>query len=67
VLRPIDSIGLSVLVMAMKRLRSAGGDLELRSPQPATQRVFDVAGPTKVFAISQQMASLSPCQHRRSN
>jgi anti-sigma B factor antagonist len=48
----IDSTGLSVLVMAMKRLRHNGGDLELRSPNPATQHIFDLTGLTKVFAIS---------------
>jgi anti-sigma B factor antagonist len=48
----IDSSGLSVLVMAMKRFREAGGDLELRSPNPATQHIFEVTGLTKVFAIS---------------
>jgi anti-sigma B factor antagonist len=48
----IDSTGMSVLVMAMKRLREDSGDLELRSPNPATQHVFNVTGLTKVFAIS---------------
>jgi anti-sigma B factor antagonist len=48
----IDSTGLSVLVMAMKRLREEGGDLALRSPNPAAQHIFDVTGLTKVFAIS---------------
>jgi hypothetical protein len=48
----IDSHGLSVLVMAMKRFRDGGGDLELRSPNPATQHIFDVTGLTKAFAIS---------------
>jgi anti-sigma B factor antagonist len=48
----IDSTGLSVLVMAMKRFRHDGGDLELRSPNPATLHVFDLTGLTKVFAIN---------------
>jgi anti-sigma B factor antagonist len=48
----IDSTGLSVLVVAMKCLRHNGGDLELRSPNPATQHVFDLTGLTKVFTIS---------------
>jgi anti-sigma B factor antagonist len=48
----IDSTGLSVLVMAMKRFRHEGGDLALRSPNPAARRVFEVTGLTKVFAIS---------------
>jgi len=48
----IDSTGLSVLVMAMKRFREEGGDLALRSPDPAALRVFEVTGLTKVFAIS---------------
>jgi anti-sigma B factor antagonist len=48
----IDSTGLSVLVMAMKRFRREGGDLALRSPNPTALRVFEVTGLTKVFAIS---------------
>jgi anti-sigma B factor antagonist len=47
----IDWTGLSVLVMDMKRLRHNGGDLELRSPNAATQHTFDLTGLTKVFAI----------------
>ena len=48
----IDSTGLSVLVMAMKRLRHDGGDLALRSPNATALRVFEVTGLTKVFAIT---------------
>ena len=48
----IDSTGLSVLVMAMKRLRENGGDLVLQSPQPEALKVFELTGLNKVLAIS---------------
>ncbi len=48
----IDSSGLGVFVSALKRIRERSGDLILRSLQPATRRVFDVTGLTKVFTIT---------------
>ena len=47
----IDSSGLSVLVTGLKRLREAGGDLALRSPNPATMKALEITGLTSVFAI----------------
>lgn len=48
----VDSTGLSVLITGLKRLREAGGDMALRSPQPSTRRVLEITGLTEVFAIS---------------
>ena len=48
----IDSTGLSVLITALKRLRSQGGDLALRSPTPGTRKVLEITGMTEVFSIS---------------
>ena len=48
----VDSTGLSVLITGLKRLREAGGDMALRSPQPGTRRVLEITGLTEVFSIS---------------
>ena len=48
----IDSTGLSVLITSLKRLRSQGGDLALRSPTPGTRKVLEITGLTEVFSIS---------------
>ena len=53
----IDSSGLSVLVTGLKRLREAGGDLALRSPNPAAMKVFEITGLTSVFAIGHEAGS----------
>lgn len=45
----IDSTGLGVLVGAAKRLRQGRGDLVVRSPTPATRRLFEITGVTKLF------------------
>lgn len=45
----IDSSGLNVLVSALKRLRGAGGELVLRSPQPTAVSVFEITGLNTVF------------------
>lgn len=47
----LDSTGLGVLVGALKRVRSSGGDLQLICNQPRIRKVFEVTGLTKVFAI----------------
>jgi anti-sigma B factor antagonist len=47
----VDSTALSVLVSALKRLRQAGGDLELASPNPSVRRVFEITGLTRLFTI----------------
>jgi anti-sigma B factor antagonist len=48
----IDSTGLSVLVTTLKHMREHGGDLVLRSLNPSTLKVFEIAGLTEVFTIS---------------
>jgi anti-sigma B factor antagonist len=47
----LDSTGLGVLVGALKRVRSSGGDLHLICTQPRIRKVFEVTGLTKVFSI----------------
>ena len=47
----VDSTALSVLVSALKRLRQAGGDLQLASPTPSVRRVFEITGLTRLFTI----------------
>jgi anti-sigma B factor antagonist len=43
-LRYLDSSGLSVLLMAHKRLEKLGGTLILQSPVPNVRRLFEVTG-----------------------
>ena len=45
----IDSSGLQVLVVGLKRLREQGGDLGLRSPRPSTRRVLEITGLTSLL------------------
>lgn len=40
----IDSSGLSVLIMALKRLRERGGELRLRSVPDRARRVLEASG-----------------------
>ena len=47
----VDSTALGVLVSGVKRLRSAGGELNLVITQPHITKVFDITGLTEVFSI----------------
>ena len=47
----LDSTGLGVLVGALKRVRSHGGELELVCTRPRILKVFEVTGLDRVFAI----------------
>lgn len=47
----IEARGLSVLVGTMRRLRSQGGDLVLRSPSRSSYRLLEITGLTKVMRI----------------
>lgn len=47
----IDSTGLGVLVAALKRLRSNGGDLALVCTQSRVLKVFEITGLTNVFKV----------------
>jgi anti-sigma B factor antagonist len=50
-LRYVDSTGLSVLLMAHKRLESQGGALILRDPQPNVRRLFELTGVDALVTI----------------
>ena len=47
----LDSTGLGVLVAALKRFRSAGGDIVLRDLHPRERRLFELTGLSRVFTI----------------
>lgn len=47
----IDSSGLSVLVMALKRCRQAGGAVALLAPRPEVQAVLDLTRLAQVFGV----------------
>lgn len=49
----IDSSGLGVLVGALKRVREHGGEVELRGLTPATRKVLEITGLTKLFTIAE--------------
>jgi len=45
----IDSTGLSVIISAVKRIRTIGGDLVLRSPSPNTVKLLEITGLDRVI------------------
>ena len=47
----MDSTGLHVLVVAMKRLREKGGDLVVRAPSRKIARVLELSGLTSVIKV----------------
>ena len=47
----IDSSGLAVLVGAMRRLRSVGGDLVVRNTRPRALRLLDMSGLAGVLNV----------------
>ena len=47
----IDSSGLSVLVVAHRRLRDAGAALVIEAPPPTARRVFAIAGLDRILTI----------------
>lgn len=47
----IDSTGLGVLIGALKRVRTHGGDLALVCTEPRILKVFDITGLDQVFDI----------------
>jgi anti-anti-sigma factor len=49
----IDSSGLGVLIRALRRLRSQGGELRLVVTKPEVRRIFDITGLTAEFSISE--------------
>ena len=48
----VDSTGLGMFVEGLARLREAGGDLVLRSPQSAPLRALQLTGLDKVFDLA---------------
>lgn len=52
----LDSTGLGVLVSALKRLRSSGGDLALVARESPVLRVMAITGLTETFRISDTVA-----------
>jgi len=49
----IDSTGLGVLVGVRRRVREGGGALELRGATPATTKVLEITGLSKVFELAE--------------
>jgi anti-sigma B factor antagonist len=47
----LDSTGLSVLVVGLKRCQGAGGDMRIVSPQPNVRRVLEITGLIDVFHV----------------
>lgn len=47
----ISSSGLRVMLSALKKLRSLGGDLKLASLRPYVRETFEIAGFTQLFEI----------------
>lgn len=47
----ISSVGLRVLMLAAKRLRTANGAIVVCALQPTIQQVFEIAGFTTIFRV----------------
>jgi anti-anti-sigma factor len=48
----MDSTGLGVLVHALRRMRDLGGELTLSAPTPATQKLLEISGLSRILPIS---------------
>jgi anti-sigma B factor antagonist len=48
----LDSVGLGVLVGALKRARDRGGEVSLCGPQKNVYELIDLTGLTEVFVIT---------------
>ena len=49
----IDSTGLGIFVVILKRLKDQDGSIVLISPQPATRKVLSITGLDKVLPIAE--------------
>lgn len=47
----ISSVGLRVMLAALKKVRPKQGDVKLAALQPFVREVFEITGFTKLFAI----------------
>ena len=52
----LDSTGVGVLVGALKKVRSAGGTLDIVCTQPRLLKIFDITGLDKVFGLHTSVA-----------
>ncbi|RJL32213.1 STAS domain-containing protein [Bailinhaonella thermotolerans] len=50
-----DSTGMNVLLSALKRLKEAGGVLEVASPRPAVRKILQVTGLDSVFIVHDEL------------
>jgi anti-sigma B factor antagonist len=55
----VDSSGLGVLVRALKRVRSAGGQLILVIDSPTTRKLFSITGLDLAFEIVTSLADVT--------
>jgi anti-sigma B factor antagonist len=58
--RFLDSTGLGVLVGGLKKVRAAGGTLELVCSSERLLRIFSITGLATVFTIHDSTATLTP-------
>jgi anti-anti-sigma factor len=47
----LDSVGISLLIQAKKRLAASGSDLVLQAPQANVRRVLEISGVSDLFHI----------------
>lgn len=57
----ISSVGLRVLLSALKKVRPKKGDVKLVSLQPFVREVFEITGFTKLFAIYPSRGEAMSC------
>lgn len=53
----VDSVGLGVVVGALRRLRAHAGDLVVVCPEPRIRRVFEMCDLDRVFALHQDVGA----------
>ena len=63
-LRFLDSVGLGVLMLVLKRLEAVDGDLALVCEKGDVMRVFEVSGLTDVFRIAPTLGDASRAASR---
>jgi anti-anti-sigma factor len=61
----ITSLGLKTLLVAQRRARSLGGDLQLAALTPRMREIFEMAGFHEVFAIHTTIADAAESLKRR--